>query len=241
MISSVTGVAYATQITAAANRHGLDPRLLAAVAAQETGGPGSDSGRNVVGDGGHGHGVFQIDDRYHAFASSASAMNPAANAEYAAGMLSGLLRRYGGDARKALSAYNSGSPEGTGTTTLWPDGSRLGYADSVMRHYASISGEQNKGAPMSNILGHLVHGVESGLTALAFTGNPILAAGAGVLGAVGPDGSAPSSPAGAPSPAFGNPLLEMMNAENPGERQNVNALSTFANGQSDPYSELVNA
>ena len=90
------GVAYAPQIASAARRHGVDPDLLAAVAAQETGGPGSNAGRNVVGDGGHGRGLFQIDDRWHAFAESPGAMNPGQNADYAAGMISGLLSRYGG-------------------------------------------------------------------------------------------------------------------------------------------------
>src|SRR5579875_1111867 len=102
------GVAYAPEIASAARRHGLDPNLLAAVAAQETGGPDSNAGRNVVGDGGHGHGLFQIDDRWHAFAATPAAMEPAQNADYAASMLSGLLKEYGGNVREALSAYNSG-------------------------------------------------------------------------------------------------------------------------------------
>jgi hypothetical protein len=109
------------------------------VNAQETGGPGSHSGANVVGDGGHGHGVFQIDDRYHAFASTPAAMDPAQNANYAAGMLSGLLQKYGGNVHAALSAYNAGSPSATGTTTNW-GGTTLGYADSVMAHYAQLNG-----------------------------------------------------------------------------------------------------
>ncbi|MDQ2873041.1 MAG: transglycosylase SLT domain-containing protein [Candidatus Eremiobacteraeota bacterium] len=134
------GVAFASQIAGAAQRHGLDPRLLAAVAAQETGGPGSNSGRNVVGDGGHGRGLFQIDDRWHDFAKSSAAMDPARNADYAAGMLSGLIGRYGGNVRKALCAYNAGSPNATGTTTTWGDGRTLGYADSVMRHYTALGG-----------------------------------------------------------------------------------------------------
>jgi hypothetical protein len=134
------GVAFATEIAGAAERHGLDPKLLAAVAAQETGGPGSNAGRNIVGDGGHGRGLFQIDDRWHAFAQSPDAMNPGRNAEYAAGMLAGLLKRYGGDVREALSSYNAGSPKATGTTTQWADGQTLGYADSVMRHYEQLGG-----------------------------------------------------------------------------------------------------
>ena len=134
-------VAFGPEIAAAATRHNLDPRLLAAVAAQETGGPGADSGRNVVGDGGHGHGLFQIDDRWHAFARTPGAMDPAQNADYAAGMLESNLHRYGGDMRAALSAYNTGSPTATGTKTDWGDGAPVGYADSVFRHYARLGGD----------------------------------------------------------------------------------------------------
>jgi hypothetical protein len=139
-VTTIGTVAFAPQIAAAAQRNGLDPTLLAAVAAQETGGPGSNSGTNIVGDGGHGHGVFQIDDRYHAFASTPAAMDPAQNADYAAGMLSGLLQSYGGNVHAALSAYNAGSPSATGTTTNWGGGVTLGYADSVMAHYAQLGG-----------------------------------------------------------------------------------------------------
>jgi hypothetical protein len=135
-----TGVAFASQIESAARSHGLDPRLLAAVAAQETGGPDTNAGHNIVGDGGHGRGLFQIDDRWHPFASSGAAMDPSKNADYAAGMLSGLLSRYGGNVHEALSAYNSGSPTSTGTKTRWADGADLGYADSVMRHYSRLTG-----------------------------------------------------------------------------------------------------
>jgi hypothetical protein len=134
------GVAFAPEIARAAARHGLDPRLLAAVAAQETGGPDTNAGSNVVGDGGHGRGVFQIDDRFHAFAKTSAAMDPAQNADYAAGMLRGLMDRYGGDSHKTLSAYNAGQPNAVGTTTRWGDGKVLGYADSVMRHYQRVAG-----------------------------------------------------------------------------------------------------
>ncbi len=140
-------VSFATQIDSAARQYGLDPRLLAAVAAQETGGPGSNSGRNVVGDGGHGHGLFQIDDRYHAFARSAAAMDPAANARYAAKMISENLKRFGGNVREALSAYNAGDPHATGTKTTWADGQTLGYADSVMRHYQDLGARGALGDP----------------------------------------------------------------------------------------------
>ncbi len=146
------GVRYAPQIARAAARHGVDPALLAAVAAQETGGPGTNAGSNIVGDGGHGHGVFQIDDRWHAFAKSSRAMDPGANADYAARMLSGLLRRYGGNVGEALSAYNAGDPHARGTSTRWGDGQVLGYADSVMRHYRNIAGVSAAGQPPSATL-----------------------------------------------------------------------------------------
>jgi len=133
-----TGVAFAPEIASAARRHGVDPMLLAAVAAQETGGPDSNAGRNVIGDGGHGHGIFQIDDRWHSFATTSAAMEPARNADYAAGMLAGLLDQYGGDVHEALSAYNSGSPHAVGTRTQWADGESVGYADSVLRHYQRL-------------------------------------------------------------------------------------------------------
>jgi hypothetical protein len=67
-------------------------------------------------------------------------MDPQANADYAAGMISGLLRRYGGNVHKALSAYNAGDPNATGTVTPWQGGRSLGYADSVLRHYAQLGG-----------------------------------------------------------------------------------------------------
>ncbi len=147
---AASGVAYASQIAGAARRHGLDPSLLAAVAAQETGGPDSNAGRNVVGDGGHGHGLFQIDDRSHPFASTAAAMDPSRNADYAAGMISGLLSRYG-SVREALSAYNTGSPTATGTKTRWADGTQLGYADSVLRHQARLGGASGAAAAAASL------------------------------------------------------------------------------------------
>jgi hypothetical protein len=144
------GVTYAPEIAGAAEKYGLDPKLLAAVAAQETGGPGANGGRNEVGDGGHGRGLFQIDDRWHDFAKTGAAMDPAQNADYAAGMLSGLLKRYNGNVREALCAYNSGDPHGKGTSTTWGDGQSLDYADSVMRHYRQLGGTSDRPDPLGD-------------------------------------------------------------------------------------------
>jgi hypothetical protein len=136
----IGSIRYGAQIAAAAAAHHIDPQLLAAVAAQETGGPGATSGNNIVGDSGHGHGVFQIDDRSWSFAKTTAAMDPQQNANFAAGILADNLQRYGGNVKMALSAYNAGSPTATGTTTTWGDGQTLGYADSVMKHYDELGG-----------------------------------------------------------------------------------------------------
>jgi hypothetical protein len=138
----LSGIRYGADIAAAAADHQLDPALLAAVAAQESGGPGSSSGTNVVGADGHGRGVFQIDDRSWAFARTSAVMDPAKNADMAASILQDNLQRYGGNVKQALSAYNTGSPNATGTLTTWGDGQTLGYAASVMRHYADIARQQ---------------------------------------------------------------------------------------------------
>jgi hypothetical protein len=136
----IGSIRYGAQIASAAAAHHIDPQLLAAVAAQETGGPGATSGNNVVGDSGHGHGVFQIDDRSWSFAKTTAAMDPQQNANFAAGILADNLQRYGGNVKMALSAYNAGSPTATGTTTTWGDGQTLGYADSVLKHYDELGG-----------------------------------------------------------------------------------------------------
>lgn len=79
-------------------------------------------------------------------------------------------------------------------------------------------------------LGSIVKGITTGLTTLAETGNPVIAAGAGAVSCI----AASNAPANAPantSPATSpmlNPLLEELHAENPYEQQNVNALSSYA-------------
>ena len=217
------GAAFAPQIAAAAERNGLDPRLLAAVAAQETGGPGSNAGRNVVGDSGHGRGLFQIDDRWHTFARTPAAMNPAANADYAAGMLASALKRYGGNVRRALSAYNTGSPDAAGTPTVWQDGRRLGYADSVLRHYAALGGTAAASKGTSDVgfsLVNIVKGLVTGVETLAETGNPIAAAGAGAAAAF--------SGGSTPVQTF-DPLLDEMSGNlNAGSAPQIYSFSQLA-------------
>ena len=70
-------------------------------------------------------------------------------------------------------------------------------------------------------------GITTGLETLAETGNPIVAAGAGAVACLTDNGSAAPAQASSPSPSF-NPLLEQLRADNPFERQNVNALADYA-------------
>ncbi len=209
-------------------KYGLDPTLLAAVAAQETGGPGANGGRNEIGDGGHGRGLFQIDDRWHGFAKTPAAMNPAKNADYAAGMLSGLLKRYGGNVREALSAYNAGSPTAKGTSTTWGDGQTLDYADSVLRHYQRLGSNapqlhQVRRQSMSfNIGSALVGGIEGLLT-----GGPVGAA----VGAVAGGASGSSASASGLDPS----ALESALSQQTSAFTNINTLSSYA--QSQPQSD----
>lgn len=96
---------------------GEDPFVLAAIAERESAfGRALDaSGR---GDGGHGHGVWQIDDRYHGeFVASGGWRDPVRSAIYAAELLRGnraQLRVLVGDEvgvemleRAAIAAYNA--------------------------------------------------------------------------------------------------------------------------------------
>jgi hypothetical protein len=136
-------VRFGSEIAAAAITFDVDPTVLAAIAAQETGGPDTDSGNNVIGDDGHGYGIFQIDDRSHAdFTSTPGAMNPAENAAYAASMISQLIEKYDGDEHAALSAYNAGLPDRCGTRTFWKSLQKtLCYADSVLAHKARLQAD----------------------------------------------------------------------------------------------------
>lgn len=90
-----------------ANAHGLPPCLLHAVGSRET------NLRNVVGDGGHGHGVFQLDDRWHQIPPGFDSNVPA-QTETAAKMLQALYGQWS-DWNKALNCYNSGQPNNSGT------------------------------------------------------------------------------------------------------------------------------
>lgn len=85
------------------DRAGFPKCLLHAVASRET------NMTNEIGDGGHGHGMFQLDDRWHQIPDGFD-NDVQAQANRAASMLAGLHAAYG-NWLSALNAYNSGSPD----------------------------------------------------------------------------------------------------------------------------------
>jgi hypothetical protein len=95
-------------ITEVNDTQGLPKRLLYAVGSRET------NLRNVVGDGGHGHGVFQLDDRSHHIPPGFD-HDVRDQADTAAQMLKTAHHRFG-DWVKVCNYYNSGSPDTQHTT-----------------------------------------------------------------------------------------------------------------------------
>lgn len=86
-----------------ANRAGVDPALMLAIANQESGfNPNAVGDKNVGGS----YGLFQIHRPSHP--DYTGGFDPRANAAYASKMMKGLLAKYGGDMDKAIMAYNAG-------------------------------------------------------------------------------------------------------------------------------------
>ena len=91
---------------------GLPRMLLFAVGSRET------NLTNVVGDFGHGHGVWQLDDRSHTPPGGFARFdaNVPLQCEIAATMLHGMLAITGGNVEEAAAIYNSGQRGELGTT-----------------------------------------------------------------------------------------------------------------------------
>jgi soluble lytic murein transglycosylase-like protein len=105
----------------AAERHGLDSYLFAAIVDRESlGGMALEPvGAGGCGDNGHGHGLCQIDDRSHAeFIAklmpdgTPAWANPEENLDYGASYLAALQREFSGEGDAAwacaVAAYNAG-------------------------------------------------------------------------------------------------------------------------------------
>jgi hypothetical protein len=129
--SRAAGMPFATEITSAAMKYGISPLLLASVGMQESG------LRNIVGDNGHGRGVFQFDDRWNSRQTLIDAMDPSKAAMMAARKLRGLIDANHGNKAAALDAYNEGQlgydryGAGGTTKTHWSGYGDVNYDDSV--------------------------------------------------------------------------------------------------------------
>jgi len=142
--NDLPGLRYGREMTEAAQRYGIEPKLLAAVAAQESG-QGGLQAHNIDQRGGLGRGPFQID--IGAWPKQASiAHDPVRSARFAASLLKDGFRQadLAHDAerpvdriKEALRTYNASSPHARTTLTLWPDG-KIPYEESVLRHYHAI-------------------------------------------------------------------------------------------------------
>ena len=148
-------VQWAPQFSMAETCFGLDPYLMAAICERESKGQW-----NVVGDSGHGRGLFQIDDRSHSGFTGARFddssplwANPTLNAAYAARLFSHNLRGAGGDLIVAVGAYNCGLSRAihVASTAATPldkikaldQVTTNNYVSGVLSLYATFCGQTN--------------------------------------------------------------------------------------------------
>lgn len=107
-----------------ANRAGVDPALMLAIANQESGfKPNAVGDKNLGGS----YGLFQIHKPSHP--DYTGGFDPRANAAYASKMMAGLLKTYNGDVAKALWGYNAGS--GNVARGVYPNSTK-DYVRNVM-------------------------------------------------------------------------------------------------------------
>jgi soluble lytic murein transglycosylase-like protein len=96
------GTPYGADITAAAQRNGIDPALLAGLIKQESGfNAGARSGAGAVG-------LTQLMPATAAGLGVSDPTDPAQSIEGGAKYLAAQLKRFGGDTARALAAYNAG-------------------------------------------------------------------------------------------------------------------------------------
>jgi LysM repeat protein len=123
---------YQNDIMAASKKYGIPPQIITGVMSRET------NGQNEIGDGGHGRGLMQIDDRSHGawLASHDNGLDPASNIDYGTSILKSNLDYFHGDMTKALAAYNAGpgNVDAAVSRGLSPDAYTTGgnYASDVL-------------------------------------------------------------------------------------------------------------
>lgn len=122
--------AYASQISAAAQKYGIDPYILAGTLAQESG--FNPSARHTNANGTVDRGIAQLNSAYY---PKSIATNTPAAIDKAAQILAGNLHTCG-SYTGAITAYNSGSCSGTTTP---------GYLAGVLSH-AKMLASSNGGS-----------------------------------------------------------------------------------------------
>jgi soluble lytic murein transglycosylase-like protein len=116
---------------AAATRHGLDPELVLAVVGVES----AFEPRAVSPKGARG--LMQLMPRTARELGVADAFDAEANLDGGSRYLQALLKRYGGDLRRALSAYNAGPGAVARHGGVPPYPETRDYVRRVMRRYAT--------------------------------------------------------------------------------------------------------
>lgn len=114
---------YALEIWCAAELYRVDPVVLAAILERES--LGGDAltppGPRGTGDGGHGRGLMQIDDRWHGpFVATGLWREPPFALLYAARLLRQALDALGGEYGPAIGAYNAGTARVRGLLATLP-------------------------------------------------------------------------------------------------------------------------
>lgn len=128
---SIAVPAYQVEITAAANRHGIDAALLAAVVQAE-----SNYSATAVSSAGA-MGLAQLMPATAAACQLTDPFDPAQNLDCAARTLADLLRRY--DLHMALAAYNAGEGAVTACDCIPANGETEVYVPRVLAAYDAIA------------------------------------------------------------------------------------------------------
>ena len=120
---------------------GMSSHMMLAICERE-----SDFGltldKNLKGDHGHGHGYFQVDDRYHkAWLDTHNWRDPKVACRYAIKLLRANLKHFKGHWQRAVAAYNCGCGNVPKTGKNWDrKTTHKNYADDVFRRVRKFGG-----------------------------------------------------------------------------------------------------